>query len=975
MNKLLRLQNLVSSILVTTTVASGMAAPAAFAQEGTAPLNNNAAPDVPAPAESEETALERVVKRYSAVFKEVDAALFKADGYIAQGRTEEALALLSEAESALPDNVASVPFRDKIALIRQRAIEREAGVNASLEAEDMIDTARNRNRNAILMADRYIEEAKDHLKRMRLPEATAAASKAREVLPILPSTTAEQEEVNLLRAQISAAYFQRAVENRSPTEAESYLREVKNILGENHRFYVNLKNYYEDWRKTASAYNPYTLNAALERDERETATLLAKAKALYLYGDLQGALRFYDNVLLYDANNTEAKAGKLKITQILSNPAEYEHELTRSTLLNSTSNAWGMAKAFSVEERSTEMDPDLDPVKLKMDRLLINISLRGANLQGAIDTLNELAKSYDPTGRGLDIVISDGAAGLDALPPISLSLNRQPLSKVLDFILRRVGYSYDIRDGIVEVHPSMGNTNLIEVEIPSTNAFEKMKKSVNRSAASGSAPAATASDPWGGSSGASPWGGSGGAEVDDIDVPKLYFQKRGINFGEDGSITCDENVFTVVHADPKVIDKIRRTIQKLDEDSIKQVNIEAKFIEVSDTVLHEVTANWRMAKNGVVRAGTNNRGSMETHAVDSGTKQITLSRQNSVYEDENGNLITMEDAEPLSFSVPVPTLSNSLYYGPAGIANPSDVADGVFGSSVPSFVGKVGTLDDYDVYLLLNLLDAKAGADIMAAPSLTVETDQPAEIEIAQLINFPSSYDDPQMDVSSSGGWNNDSNWGGGSGGSVTIAPAVPQFDRTTSEEFEKVGIVLNVTPTVNADNSIKLTLDDLKIMEFEGFMDYGGTAVSMVGSTIVTMPMTYYQPVFNIRRVRTSVTIADGATMVIGGLMREEIKTVDDKVPILGDLPLIGAAFRGKSKAVQKKNLLVFITGNLMSRGGSTAISTFKGTSPAEIYSNPTFMSSAGVLYRESTRPAEESNAGANAASAAETPSSAGSL
>ena len=501
MNKLLRLQNLVSSILVTTTVASGMAAPAAFAQEGTAPLNNNAAPDVPAPAESEETALERVVKRYSAVFKEVDAALFKADGYIAQGRTEEALALLSEAESALPDNVASVPFRDKIALIRQRAIEREAGVNASLEAEDMIDTARNRNRNAILMADRYIEEAKDHLKRMRLPEATAAASKAREVLPILPSTTAEQEEVNLLRAQISAAYFQRAVENRSPTEAESYLREVKNILGENHRFYVNLKNYYEDWRKTASAYNPYTLNAALERDERETATLLAKAKALYLYGDLQGALRFYDNVLLYDANNAEAKAGKLKITQVLSNPAEYEHELTRSTLLNSTSNAWGMAKAFSVEERSTEMDPDLDPVKLKMDRLLINISLRGANLQGAIDTLNELAKSYDPTGRGLDIVIAEGAAGLDSLPPISLSLNRQPLSKVLDFILRRVGYSYDIRDGIVEVHPSMGNTNLIEVEIPSTNAFEKMKKSVNRSVASGSAPAATSSDPWGGSSG------------------------------------------------------------------------------------------------------------------------------------------------------------------------------------------------------------------------------------------------------------------------------------------------------------------------------------------------------------------------------------------------------------------------------------------------------------------------------------------
>ncbi len=198
----------------------------------------------------------------------------------------------------------------------------------------------------------------------------------------------------------------------------------------------------------------------------------------------------------------------------------------------------------------------------------------------------------------------------------------------------------------------------------------------------------------------------------------------------------------------------------------------------------------------------------------------------------------------------------------------------------------------------------------------------------------------------------------------------MPQFDRTTSEEFEKVGIILNVTPTVNADNSIKLSLEDLKIMEFEGFMDYGGTAVSMVGSTIVTTPQTYYQPVFNIRRVKTSVTIADGATMVIGGLMREEVKTVDDKVPILGDLPLIGSAFRGTSKAIQKKNMLVFITGNLIARGGSTAISSFKGTSPAEIYSNPTFMSSSGVLYRESMRPAEESKT-----DAATEPSSAGSL
>ena len=975
MNKLLRLQNLVSSILVTTTVASGFAAPAAFAEEGTAPLNN-AASDVPAPAESEDTALERVVKRYSEVFKEVDAVLFKADGYIAAGRTAEALALLDEAESALPDNVASVPFRDKIALIRQRAVERDAGGDGVGVAEDMIEAARARNRTDILAAERHLENASVNLTRHRLPEAVADVEKARAVLPVLPSTIEVQDKVKLVRAQISGAYFQDAIAARSPKEAESYLNEVRNILGEKHRFYLNLKTYFDEWCKTADAYDPHTLNATLERDERESATLLAKAQALYLYGDYQGALRFYDNVLLYDSNNTEAKAMKLRINKILANPAAYEHDVTRSALLNSTSNAWGLARAFSVEAKAAEKNPDQDPLKLKMDRLLITVSLRNADLQSAIDTLNELAKSYDPTGRGIDIVIAEGVKNIQDLPPISLSIQRQPLSKVLDLILRRAKYAYDIRDGIVEVHPALGNTNLLEVEIPSTNAIEKMKKSVNRANAAAATADAGGADPWGGGAAA-----SAGADIDETDIPRLYFQKRGVKFGPEDSITCDENVFTVVHSDPKVIDKIRRTIQKLDEDSIKQVNIEAKFIEVVDTALHEVTANWRLSKNGDVRAATHNRSAYGVHSVaaDSKDGEIIIPITEKVV-DSNGNpigttvkgLITESmlrgpDGTDRGIPVPVsaPSVSSSMYYGSG------DYADGIFSTDAPTFMGKIGTLDDYDVNLLLSLLDNKAGADIMAAPSLTVETEQPAEIEIAQLINFPSSYDLTEPQVSSSGSNNNnDSGWGSGSG-TLALVPPTPSFDRTTSEEFEKVGIILNVTPTVNADNSIKLTIDDLKIMEFEGFMDYGGTAVSMVGSTIVTTPMTYYQPVFNIRRVKTSVTIADGATMVIGGLMREEIRTVDDKVPILGDLPLIGSAFRGTSKAVQKKNLLVFITGNLISRGGSTAISSFKGTSPAEIYSNPTFMSSAGTLYRESTRPTET----APAASDANTPSSAGSL
>jgi len=55
-----------------------------------------------------------------------------------------------------------------------------------------------------------------------------------------------------------------------------------------------------------------------------------------------------------------------------------------------------------------------------------------------------------------------------------------------------------------------------------------------------------------------------------------------------------------------------------------------------------------------------------------------------------------------------------------------------------------------------------------------------------------------------------------------------------------------------------------------------------------------------------------------MGGLTREEVKKVDDKVPFFGDLPLVGRLFRSKGESSQKRNLLIFVTANLVSPGGS---------------------------------------------------------
>jgi general secretion pathway protein D len=72
------------------------------------------------------------------------------------------------------------------------------------------------------------------------------------------------------------------------------------------------------------------------------------------------------------------------------------------------------------------------------------------------------------------------------------------------------------------------------------------------------------------------------------------------------------------------------------------------------------------------------------------------------------------------------------------------------------------------------------------------------------------------------------------------------------------------------------------------------------------------------VREVSTRVTIWDGATIVMGGLTREEVKKVEDKVPILGDIPLLGRAFRSKGESSQKRNLLIFVTARLVNPGGN---------------------------------------------------------
>src|SRR5438552_7007047 len=172
---------------------------------------------------------------------------------------------------------------------------------------------------------------------------------------------------------------------------------------------------------------------------------------------------------------------------------------------------------------------------------------------------------------------------------------------------------------------------------------------------------------------------------------------------------------------------------------------------------------------------------------------------------------------------------------------------------------------------------------------------------------------------------------GGVTVSSVTISVVPP----TTPQTFEtrNTGVTLEVEPVVGPDGqTIDLNLVP-QVVEFEGFINYGspifginpngGTSVGTGGVSIFRPTQVLLtqnvinQPVFSTRKVTTNVSVWDGQTVVLGGLMREDVQKVEDKTPIIGDIPIIGRAFRTNVDQHVKRNLVIFATVHLITPGG----------------------------------------------------------
>jgi general secretion pathway protein D len=147
-----------------------------------------------------------------------------------------------------------------------------------------------------------------------------------------------------------------------------------------------------------------------------------------------------------------------------------------------------------------------------------------------------------------------------------------------------------------------------------------------------------------------------------------------------------------------------------------------------------------------------------------------------------------------------------------------------------------------------------------------------------------------------------------------TFTPGVSAITFTVQQV--EIGPVLDVIPYVLSDGyTINLTLIP-SLTDFNGYDTPPNIPNVTSGLNVVQLPIVL--PDFTIRQVITSVNIWDNQTVVIGGLISSHVVNTMDKVPVLGDIPLMGRLFQSQSKNAIKKNLMIFVTATIVDPAGN---------------------------------------------------------
>jgi general secretion pathway protein D len=700
----------------------------------------------------------------------------------------------------------------------------------------------------------------------------------------------------------------------------------------------------------------------------EVKKLLTEAQGYYDSGRYDLAFKKYDQVLALDPYNTAARHGQEKIDNTKYRYNEEAYNETRARQLWQVEKGWEepvrqygtgvgpLADAFQKDSTGTAR------ITNKLNTIIIpRIEFRDASIREAIDFIRQQATANDPSteGRkGVDIVLRLTPLGQAAAPPvpvqpaapppaaapppganagpgelvpppgatpvpaaaivapavvaaaispadarITITLNQIPLGEALRYIASQAGLKVKIEPYAVSIIPiSEQSADLVTKEYRVPPGF--ISSTVNVGASSLNAPARSATG--GGGSAKDTQESTGGRLLVNREGAKEFLESQGVPFPPGASANfLPQSSRLIVRNTQDNLELVDALVEQANVSGPKQVEIESKFIEITQNNLKELGFDWLLGQfnigNHKVFGGGGTSGtSPATNPADfpfvmpNGTP---VGRFPVTGSNRSGNLAISANAiDALLF----PSMGSSAV--------------------APAIFGLAGVFTDPQFQVVIRALHQKKGVDLLSAPRVTTKSGQRAVIEIVREFRYPTQFQPPQIPQNF---------------GSLSSGPAITAGQTSTSSTFpvtpttptafetRNTGVTLEVEPVVGPDGvTIDLNLVP-QVVEFEGFINYGSPiqtfSTNLVGVSTpqVITENVINQPIFSARKVTTSVSVWDGQTVVLGGLIREDVQKVEDKTPFIGDLPLVGRLFRSNVDQHIKRNLIIFVTARLVNPAG----------------------------------------------------------
>lgn len=654
--------------------------------------------------------------------------------------------------------------------------------------------------------------------------------------------------------------------------------------------------------------DPIRTNPAITKEHAadidQVRRLLYMAQGEFDLGKFDAAYKNYEEIIRIDPHNAAARRGMERVAAEKSAYSDSARDHTRAEMLAAVEGGWELPLAPELvvpdESGTGRLDANLGfsvPLSSKIQRIIIpEFRLQEANLTDAIELLQLRAAEndtfeLDPTRKGINIAVNVGDMNQSPAKEIfakrfNMQVKNVPVATILKYINGATGTAFRTDEFAVTISPVGMDTNVL------VSRTYRVPADFLSNLSSGAAEGNETEDIFNTDI------GEGGLLAKRLGVQEALAQ-QGIVFGEgaSASLNASTNTLRVVNTEAN-LDVIEQIIDSIAQTEPVSVAVRVTMLKVEQERLEEIGFDWML--------------NTFTFGGDSwipGASKMNLSGGTT----GNGSAIT-DIPNPPGVIFPTNPITAGNRSGDGAISGDSLeslIAAGSTGgrqsqSRAPGVFGVNGTIGDATIQMLMRGLDQKTGVDLMAQPSVTTRSGQAASIFIVEEFIYPTEYEPPELPSG-----------GGGAVDGTIVTPATP-----TAFESRDLGVILEVLPVADANRRyVDVTLNP-EMVDFDGFVNYGSpintNSAGVFGS--VTTQLTenaILMPIFSTRRTDSNLVVADGSTIVIGGMLKQEVTDVKDKTPVLGDIPVVGRLFQSEANSTRSIAVLFLVNVELLDPTG----------------------------------------------------------